>query len=211
MNVIFLHGLEQSPSSWNETISYLPKDVKASCPNLFDFNTTSDSALTYKNIYLSFEKYVKTFSEPVTICGISLGAVLALNYSINHAEKVQSLILIAPQYKMPKLLLKFQNSLFRVMPEKSFLLIGIKKQDMIHLTSSMMTLNFEQDLKNILCPTLILCGKHDWANMKAAKALAKNIFTSQLCLIDNAGHEINMTASKKLADAMNCFYKRTTA
>lgn len=161
MNVIFLHGLEQSPSSWNETISYLPKDVKASCPNLFDFNTTSDSALTYKNIYLSFEKYVKTFSEPVTICGISLGAVLALNYSINHAEKVQSLILIAPQYKMPKLLLKFQNSLFRVMPEKSFLGSGIKKQDMIHLTSSMMTLNFEQDLKNILCPTLILCGKHD--------------------------------------------------
>jgi hypothetical protein len=40
---------------------------------------------------------------------------------------------------------------------------------------------------------------------------AGNIFTSQLCLIDNAGHEINMTASKKLADAMNCFYKRTTA
>ena len=50
-----------------------------------------------------------------------------------------------------------------------------------------------------MCPTLILCGKHDWANMKAAKALAKNIFTSQLCLIDNAGHEVNRTAPEKLA------------
>lgn len=202
MKVVFLHGLGQSPSSWNETISCLPKEIKTYCPNLFDFST--DRAITYKNIYLSFEKYIDTFSEPVTICGISLGAVLALNYCINHAEKVQSLILIAPQYKMPKLLLKFQNCLFHFMPEKSFLGSGIKKQDMIQLTSSMMTLNFEQDLKNFLCPVLILCGKHDWANIKAAKALAKNIFTAKLCLIDNAGHEINMTASEKLADVICC-------
>mgnify|MGYP001061211697 CR=1 FL=1 len=92
------------------------------------------------------------------------------------------------------------------MPEKSFFESGIKKQDMIHLTSSMLELDFEQDLRNILCPALIICGKHDWANIKAAKALAKNIFNTKLCLIDNIGHEINMTAFKKLADAMNCFF-----
>ena len=154
MNVVFLHGLGQSPSSWNETISCLSEDIKAYCPNLFDFST--DRAITYKNIYLSFEEYIDRFSEPVTICGISLGAVLALNYCINHAEKVLALILIAPQYKIPGLLLKFQNIIFRIMPEKSFGGSGIKKQDMIHLTSSMVTLNFEQDLGNILCPTLII-------------------------------------------------------
>lgn len=203
MNVVFLHGLGQSPSSWNETISCLPKDIKAYCPTLFNFST--DRAIAYKNIYLSFEEYVDKFSEPVTICGISLGAVLALNYCINHAEKVQSLILIAPQYKMPRLLLKFQNILFRVMPEKSFLGSGIRKQDMIHLTSSMVTLNFEQDLGNILCPTLIICGERDLANVKAAKTLAKNILGAKLCLIDNAGHEINVTAPKRLANAMSDF------
>ncbi len=203
MNVVFLHGLGQSPSSWNETISCLPEDIKAYCPNLFDFST--DRAITYKNIYLSFEEYVDKFSEPVTICGISFGAVLALNYCINHVEKVQSLILIAPQYKMPRLLLKFQNIIFRIMPEKSFWGSGIKKQDMIHLTSSMVTLNFEQDLGNILCPTLIICGERDLANVKAAKALAKNIYNAKLCIIDNAGHEINIAASKKLANAMSGF------
>lgn len=172
---------------------------------MFDFST--DRAITYKNIYLSFEEYIDKFSEPVTICGISLGAVLALYYCFNHAEKVQSLILIAPQYKMPRLLLKFQNILFRVMPEKSFSGSGIKKQDMIHLTSSMLELDFEQDLRYIVCPALIICGKHDLANVKAAKALAQNIFTAKLCLIDNAGHEINVTASKKLANSMNDFYR----
>ena len=203
MNVVFLHGLGQSPSSWNETISCLPEDIKAYCPNLFDFST--DRAITYKNIYLSFEEYIDRFSEPITICGISLGAVLALNYCINHAEKVLALILIAPQYKIPGLLLKFQNIIFRIMPEKSFGGSGIKKQDMIHLTSSMVTLNFEQNLGNILCPTLIICGERDLANVKAAKTLAKNILGAKLCLIDNAGHEINVTAPKRLANAMSDF------
>ena len=203
MNVIFLHGLGQSPSSWNKTISCLPEDIKAYCPNLFDFST--HKAITYKNIYLSFEEYVDKFSESVTICGISLGAVLALNYCINHTEKVQSLILIAPQYKMPRLLLKFQNILFRVMPEKSFWGSGIMKQDMINLTSSMVALDFERDLRNILCPALIICGKRDLANVKAAKTLAKNIYNAKLYLIDNAGHEINVTDSEKLADVINGF------
>lgn len=203
MSVVFLHGLGQSPSSWNKTISCLPEGTKAYCPNLFELST--DRAITYKNIYFSIEEYIDTFSEPVTICGISFGAVLALNYCINHAEKVQALILIAPQYKMPRLLLKFQNILFRAMPEKFFGGSGITRQNMIHLTSSMETLDFEQDLGNILCPTLIICGKRDLANVKAAKTLAKNILGARLCLIDNAGHEINVTDSKRLANAMSGF------
>lgn len=206
MNVIFLHGLGQSPSSWNETISYLPEDTRAYCPNLFDFST--ERAITYKNVYFNFEEYAEKFSEPVIICGISLGAVLALNYTIHHAEKVKSLILIAPQYKMPRRLLRFQNILFRVMPEKFFLGSGIMKRDMIFLTSSMMTLDFEQELSNIMCSALLICGKSDLANIKAAKTLAKNIPNAELCLVGNAGHEVNIVAPKKLANAMNCFFKK---
>ncbi len=203
MNVIFLHGLGQCPSSWNETISCLPEDTKAYCPNLFDFSM--DREITYKKIYCAFEEYVNKFSGPVTICGISLGAVLALNYTIDHAEKVQSLILIAPQYKMPGLLLKLQNLLFRIMPEKSFLGSGIMKHDMIRLTGSMVALDFEQNLDHIWCPTLLICGKRDFANRKAAKILEHKIPGAEFYLIENAGHEINTTAPEKLANVMNCF------
>ena len=64
-----------------------------------------------------------------------------------------------------------------------------------------------------MCPALIICGKHDLANVKVAKALAKNIFTAKLCLIDNVGHEINVTSSQKLANVMNAFLdtQRATA
>ena len=93
---------------------------------------------------------------------------------------------------MPRLLLKFQSILFRIMPEKSFLGSGIMKNDMLCLTSSMVALDFEKDLDNILCPALIICGKNS---------------NAELSLIDNAGHEINIAAPKKLANAMNCFFQ----
>ncbi len=203
MNIIFLHGLGQSPASWNGTVSSLSSNIKADCPDLFGLWKGKD--ITYEKIYLSFEMYLDAFSEPVILCGISLGAVLALNYAINHTEKVKSLILIAPQYKMPRLLLKLQNIIFRIMPENSFLSTGMEKKDIIRLTNSMMKLDFQDNLGNILCPTLIICGKKDSANIKAAKKLVNLISNAKLIVIDNAGHEINMIAPHRLAAEINLF------
>ena len=44
-------------------------------------------------------------NEEIVLCGLSLGAVLTLNYAIDHPDKVKALVLIAAQYKMPKKLL----------------------------------------------------------------------------------------------------------
>ena len=202
MNLIFLHGLGQNPSSWNDTLSFLPQSIKAYCPDLL--NLCEEKA--YENIYLAFEKYVDNFSNPINLCGISLGAVLALNYTLNHADKVSSLVLIAPQYKMPRLLLRVQNIAFRILPNSLFSKDGIAKQDIIQLTNSMRLLDFEQELRNIVCPTLIICGQNDTANIKAAKKMADIISNAKLYLIDKAGHEINVVASEKLANAINLFY-----
>lgn len=202
MDIIFLHGLGQNPSSWNETLSFLPQCIKAYCPDLL--HLCEDK--TYEKIYLAFENYVDDFLNPINLCGISLGAVLALNYTLNHADKVSSLVLIAPQYKMPKLLLRFQNIVFHIMPDSLISKDGIAKQDIIQLTNSMRFLDFEQELKNVMCSTLIICGQKDTANIKAAKKMANLISDAKLYLIDTAGHEINVFAFKKLADAMSLFY-----
>ena len=203
MDLIFLHGLGQNPSSWNETLSFLPQCIKAHCPDLL--NLCEDK--TYEKIYLAFENYVDDFLNPINLCGISLGAVLALNYTLNHADKVSSLVLIAPQYKMPKLLLRFQNIVFHIMPDSLISKDGIAKQDIIQLTNSMRFLDFEQELKSVACSTLIICGQKDTANIKAAKKMANLISNAKLYLIDKSGHEINVFASKKLANAMSLFYK----
>lgn len=206
MQNILVHGLGQDSSSWDETISDLAKGDNFISPNLSLFLKDGDAS--YSTLYKSFSEYCNTHSKPLNLCGLSLGAVLALNYAIEYPTKVESLILIAPQYKMPKALLKLQNIIFKCMPRICFKNIGMKKSDFIQLTNSMMDLNFSTDLKQISCPVLVLCGDKDSVNKKASTTLAHEIKHSEIKFIKNAGHEVNVDAPKELAQIINEFYHK---
>ena len=200
MKYILLHGMGQNASSWDKTTSYLPDTVKTVCPELSNF--FSEGNCSYNKMYSSFCRYCNSFSESLNFCGLSLGAVLALNYAIDFPDKVSSLILIAPQYNMPKFLLKVQNMLFKFMPESKFKDIGLKKKDFITLTNSMMDIDFTNSLNNVNCPAVIICGEKDNVNKKAAIKLARELPNAKLSTIANSGHEVNVDNPQGLANAM---------
>lgn len=70
----------------------------------------------------------------------------------------------------------------------------------------MMDLNFSQNLKNISCPVLVICGEKDKANKKATKNIAENIIKSEIQFVKNAGHEVNTDSPKELAEIIKSFY-----
>lgn len=203
MSYIFVHGLGQNSFNWKATIDGLNISTNIECPNLFDLYI---GELNYNNLYRAFSKYCDKHTEPLDICGLSLGGMLALNYTIDNPHKVHSLVLIGTQYSIPKKLMKFQNIIFKLMPEKYFGKIGISKKNVILLTNSMMKLNFENDLAKITCPVLVVCGEKDIANVKTSKKLKKLLNTSTLKLIQNAGHEVNKDNPKQLSDELNVFF-----
>ena len=190
----------QNASSWDKTISYLPDTAETICPELSNF--FSEGNCNYSEMYSSFCRYCNRFSEPLNFCGLSLGAVLALNYAIDFPQKVSSLILIAPQYNMPKFLLKVQNVLFKFMPESQFKDIGLKKKDFITLTNSMVDMDFTSSLNKINSPVIVICGEKDNVNKKAAIKLAKELPNAKFSTIDNSGHEVNVDNPQGLANAM---------
>lgn len=200
MKYILLHGMGQNASSWDKTISYLPDTAETICPELSNF--FSEGNCNYSEMYSSFCRYCNRFSEPLNFCGLSLGAVLALNYAIDFPQKVSSLILIAPQYNMPKFLLKVQNVLFKFMPESQFKDIGLKKKDFITLTNSMVDMDFTSSLNKINSPVIVICGEKDNVNKKAAIKLAKELPNAKFSTIDNSGHEVNVDNPQGLANAM---------
>ena len=200
MKYILLHGMGQNASSWDKTISYLPDATETVCPELSNF--FSEDNCNYNKMYSSFCRYCNSFSEPLNLCGLSLGAVLALNYAIDFPQKVSSLILIAPQYNMPKFLLKVQNVLFKFMPESQFKDIGLKKKDFITLTNSMVDMDFTSSLNKINSPVIVICGEKDNVNKKAAIKLAKELPNAKFSTIDNSGHEVNVDNPQGLANAM---------
>jgi pimeloyl-ACP methyl ester carboxylesterase len=206
MKYIFINGLGQNSSSWEKTISYIERIADIANPDLFEL--LQDKKTTYNNLYSAFCEYLEESSEPVVLIGLSLGAILALNYTIEHPRSVHSLVLIGAQYKMPKLLLKVQNIIFRFMPESSFQKIGSSKNDFILLSKSMMEIDFSKDLKKVQCNTLVLCGEKDIVNKWAAKKLAEKIPKSEIGTVMDAGHEINMDAPEKLASIINEFLRK---
>jgi len=200
---IFLHGLGQDASAWDKLLAALP--IEGTCPELFSF---LDGEPTYRALYRGFSGYCEGLDGPVSLCGLSLGAVLALQYAAEHPERVASLVLIAPQYKSPKALLRLQDLIFALMPEKAFGDTGLDKSTFRALTRSMGELDLTAKLGAVRYPTLVLCGEKDKANRKAAESLARLLPSAELKLVPAAGHEVNVDAPEALAEILTEFYQK---
>lgn len=205
MKQIYLHGLGQTPDSWTKTITHIKNGEQSVCPDLPEL--IQGKQATYQNLYAAFSDFCNKYDTPVNLCGLSLGGVLALNYTIDHPEKVHSLVLIATPYKMPKHLLQFQNILFRFMPKSMFQETGFCKDDFLQLCRTMMPLDFSDSLSKITCPALVICGEKDNANKKASEKLADLLTNAAFSELKGIGHEVNTEAPEQLAAALSGFYE----
>ncbi|MDD6057382.1 MAG: alpha/beta fold hydrolase [Clostridiales bacterium] len=206
MKYVFIHGLGQTPVSWEKTIFYLSASKQdIICIDLVEL--LKGKIPVYENLYRACSEYLLGIDEQIQLCGLSLGGIIALQFTIEYPLKIKSLVLIGTQFVMPKRWIKFQNILFQFMPERAFSNMGFSKKDFIELSKSIMKLNFEQDIHRLECNTLILCGKKDIANRAAAFQLKENIPNAKLQFVKHAGHEINMDTPEKLGIILDRFYE----
>lgn len=206
MKRIYLHGLGQTPESWSKTILRMEDGAHSECPDLVKM--LRGGRADYAALYDGFAAFCDAFDEGIDLCGLSLGGVLALNYAIDHPQKLRSLALIAARYEMPRVLLAAQNVLFRCMPEAMFRQTGFGKRAFIQLCGSMARLDFGASLQAVTCPTLVVCGARDSANRRAAAKLAGALRDAELRIIPDAGHEVNVEAPERLAAELCEFYGR---
>ena len=204
MKYLYLHGLGQKPDSWNKVIK--GTKVSESSINLSLAEMLEGKSATYKELYSVFSSECGKEKGGIVLCGLSLGAVLALNYAIEHPDKVKALVLIAAQYKMPEKILKVQNMLFHLMPNSAFNKMGFKKADVISLCGTMAELDFRDSLHKVSCPVLIVCGEKDNANKKTSKELCHYLNNSCFHELMKTGHEANLEDPEELAIVLQKFY-----
>lgn len=206
METVLLHGLGQEPSAWGQVIQEMGTDFSVLVPNLFPIEPC-----TFETLYTRFSKYCDSeCPNTFNLCGLSLGGMLALKYALNHTERVERLVLIGAQAKMPATILKFQNLIFRMLPKRSFANLGISKKQVMELTRSMLELDFTQKLHALSCPTLVVCGEKDAFNRKAACYLSENIPNATLRMIAKAKHELNKDNPGELGKIIKDFLNGST-
>lgn len=202
---ILIHGSGHKADSWNKVITYMNNDKDILCPNLSEILNGKEAS--YDNLYSSFVEYCNKIDGKIDLCGLSLGGILALNFAIDYLNKVEKLVLIGTPYRVPKVMFSIQNVIFKFLPKKLFETMAFNKKDTFILGSTMKKLDFSNRVQNIKCPTLVICGENDSANIKSAHYLAENIKNAKLEIMKNAGHIINEESPKELSKLLIEFWK----
>ena len=82
MKTVLLHGLGQTAQDWKEVVQQLSiSDVD--CPELF---SSTEDEISYSQILGDLEQRYSEEKEPLRICGLSLGALLAIDFAIRDRE-----------------------------------------------------------------------------------------------------------------------------
>ena len=90
MKTVLLHGLGQTAQDWKEVVRQLSTS-SVECPELF---SSTGNEISYSRILAELEQQYSNTTDPLYICGLSLGALLALDFTIRHGDKVASLVLV---------------------------------------------------------------------------------------------------------------------
>ena len=204
MTKVFIHGSGHKGSSWNEVVKNMHNNKDILCPDLSSILNGKEAS--YSHLYSSFVEYCHEIEGQIDLCGLSLGGILALNYAIEYPGKVKSLVLIGTPYKVPKFMFRIQNIIFRLLPKSTFKEMAFNKKDTFILGNTMKELDFSNNVQVIICPTLIICGEKDKANMKSAHFLSENIKGSEWKIIKETGHVVNEENPKELARILNDYY-----
>ena len=203
---ILIHGSGHKADSWKETISYLEHREDILSPELSNLLVGREAS--FSNLRTAFAQYCAQIGGPVHLCGLSLGGILALDYALEHPENVRTLVLIGTPHKVPKGAFALQNMVFRLLPKSMFKSMAFDKKNTFALGNTMKDLDFSGRVGEIRCPTLILCGEKDSANLKSAHFLAQHIPGAELQVLENTGHVVNEENPKALAEQLNEFYGR---
>ena len=135
----------------------LQQKIKVKKVSLYQLLQNQD--FTYENLFESFVQYCLQFQEKVSLCGLSLGGILAMDFAKTYPQHIQSHIINGAPYKIPRLLFGIQNLIYHLMPQSTFEKMAIKKKDFISLVQSMTYINISKDLELLQCTILLLCGE----------------------------------------------------
>lgn len=185
--IAFLHGLGESPTVWGgvtsapELASYEYVTPALFTPELITDGWSLDTATDLLATQIGEQR--------VHLVGLSLGAVVALNLAIRYPHLVASLLLSAPQAKPPVLLMRVQNLLMRLLPEKVMCPPEVTKKQLLAVMESLSSLDLTHGLPTVNVPTTVACGAKDRANLNAAQHIAAAIPTARFEIVPSAKHQ----------------------
>lgn len=206
--IALLHALGLSHRMWERQVADLKGRYRMLAPDL-PGHGESPGPFTLARALETVVTTLRSEEEPVHLCGLSLGATVAIPAALAAPEKVRSLVVSGAIAHAPRFVMGVQRAATTLTPW-SMTLSGTRrlyarygdeisrmaaddmraagKQTLRAANREMALLDLRPRLREIRVPTLVLCGGDDRANFANALDVARGIPGAQLQVIPDAGH-----------------------
>ncbi|NMD46435.1 MAG: alpha/beta fold hydrolase [Propionibacterium sp.] len=185
--LVFLHGLGQTPQSWQDQITALPAGTRAVAPWLeglrpgrpadFDLEKAADAVLAQLNRF---------GVDRAALTGSGLGAAVAIAAAGRSPDAVSHLVLSDPMPRTPRLAGALQRLAVRAMPAGRLADAGLDRSRMIELMKVASGIDVRRWLAAVTARTLVVAGSQP-AIVAAARELADGIPEARLETVPEAG------------------------
>lgn len=194
--LVLLHGAGQTPAAWDAVIDALPDHIDTHAPDL-----RLDASFTLPAATRAVARHIDSLDHGrVVLCGLSLGAVIAVLAAAERPERVAALALSAIQVRPSPLLMHLQRMAIRATPARLIETgTGPSKRELLHVLDVAAGIDLTSTLPHLPMPALVLCGTRDHANLRAARQAARLLPNARLEIVPDAGHEWNRTHPQLLA------------
>jgi 3-oxoadipate enol-lactonase len=189
-SLVLLHGLGTGPSGWQPQLEAFPTAI---APRLDEAETTMDG-----------------LAPPFDLCGLSLGALVALRYAGEHPDRVRRLAVCAGIAGLPWHLRVLQLGIagvVRVLPSarvRKGLVAGLPEEHRAVALEEISAIDAARASRTLRSassfrlerpppmPTLVLCGERDRLNLKLSRKLAETLPDAHFEVVPAAGHVANL-------------------
>jgi len=202
VKLVLLHGLGTGPEAWQPQVDALggARDVLTPRLVLDDRFTIQGEAERLRD---------ELPGEPVELCGLSLGALVALRMAVVNPDRVRRLVLCAGFARLPpghRLLQALVGTAASLAPARA-------RRELGDLDSRALRAVFREgrrfdasgELARVTMPTLVLVGERDRPNTSLAQALAGALPDARFEVVPGAGHAANVDAPAVVSTALRAF------
>jgi 3-oxoadipate enol-lactonase len=213
--LVLLHALGMGGWMWQPHLAVLAAHYHVLAPDLPGCaGSVAAGPFTMEKAATALVDLIRTRGHgPAHICGVSLGAMVALPLYRLAPELVASLVLSGGQVHPNRFFMTLQEALVRCMPERQLVesLSGsfrrqypelvepalkaarqTGKRNLLAATYAVSQSDLRPILPTITVPTLVLCGSKDRFNLRAARQMSKAIPGAQLRIVPNVSHIWNL-------------------
>lgn len=202
MALVFLHGLGTGPEAWESQLAALGSGRRAIAPRLlldggFTIEREADRILR------------ELLTEPLDLCGLSLGALVALRMALEEPHRVRRLVLCAGFASLPFRFRVLQAAVGTI----AALVPAGARGELGHLDAAAIRSVFRAgrrfdvsaELGRLTMPALVLVGERDRANLGLSKALAAALPDARLEVVPGAGHVASTEAPEWFNETVASF------